>query len=523
MGIYLNPDNTEFYNAVNHSKIYIDKTGLIEYTNSVLFGEHRNVCVSRPRRFGKSMAANMLVAYYSKGCDSAELFNSLRISENKEYHKHLNQYNVIHLNIPTFLDEAESAEQMVAFIREDVMEELLQSFPEIQMPSRKTLSKVLATIFNATKIPFIFIIDEWDCIFREHKSDVKSQEEYLYFLRNVLKNQPYTALVYMTGILPIKKYGDHSALNMFDEFSMTNAEPIQEFTGFTQEEVQNLCREYEMDFSETKKWYDGYCLGDISIYNPKSVIEAVSRKRFDNYWTQTETYESVRTYIEMNYDGLRDTIIELIAGERKRIDTTTFSNDMVTFHIQDDVLTLLIHLGYFAYDFDTKEIYIPNHEIREQFISTVRAIGWNDVIKSLQLSDELLQATMEMDEKKVAAIVEQVHQENVSVLKYNDENSLSCVLSLAYYAAKGKYIMYREQAGGKGYADLVFMPKTTCDTPAFIVELKWNKSAETAIEQIKERQYTECLQTYTGDVILVGINYDRQTKKHTCCIQKVTK
>ncbi len=523
MGIYLNPSNVDFYNAVNYSQIYVDKTNLIEYTNKVLFGEQKFICVSRPRRFGKSMAANMLVAYYSRGCDSKELFACFKIAQHPDFEKHLNQYNVVHLNISPFMDEAENVQEMVQFIKDDIMEELLSSFPDVQMPYRKTLEKVFATIFNATKKSFIFVIDEWDCIFREHKKDKASQEAYLKFLRNLLKNQPYVALVYMTGILPIKKYGDHSALNMFDEYSMTNQMTLAEFTGFTEQEVNSLCKKYGMSFEETKRWYDGYDLKGLSIYNPRSVVMAMSSHDFDNYWTKTETYESIRTYIEMNYDGLRDTIIKLIAGERKKIDTTTFTNDMITFEIQDDILTLLIHLGYLAYNSDTKETFIPNYEIREQFISTVRVLGWNDVMKSLQLSEKLLQATLGMDGEKVAEIVEQVHRENTSILKYNDENSLSCIISLAYYSAKKDYVMYRELPGGDGFADLVFVPRRTYQTPAFIVELKWNQSAETAIEQIKQKQYADCLKDYSGEILLVGINYNKYDKKHTCKIEKITK
>ena len=526
MGIYLNPGNDAFQEAVN-SEIYVDKSMLIAFTNKKTRTSQKNICVSRPRRFGKSMAADMLVAYYSRGCDSRELFKNLKIARNPSFEKHLNKYNVIHLNIPNFLEDAENADDVIQFIKEDVMDELLHSFPDVQMPKRLTLTKALATIFNATKVPFIFIIDEWDCIFREYKDNKNAQEAYLIFLRGLLKNQSYAALVYMTGILPIKKYGKHSALNMFDEYSMTNAEPIEEFTGFTEDEVRQLCQTYQMDFSETKKWYDGYSLNHHSIYNPKSVVEAMMRKKFDNYWTKTETYESIRTYIEMNYDGLRDSIIEMIAGERKEIDTTTFTNDMVTFQIQDDVLTLLIHLGYLAYDFDTKEIFIPNYEIREQFISTVRVLGWNDVIKSIQLSDKLLQATLQMQEEKVAEIIEEVHRQNTSIIQYNNENSLSCVLSLAYYSAKKDYVMYRELAGGDGFADLVFVPRKNCQLPAFIVELKWNKSAETAIDQIKKKKYAECLQDYAGEILLVGINYDRDSKednkKHICVIEKMRK
>ena len=524
MGIYLNPNNTEFYNAVNHSKIYVDKTELIAYANSVLYGEQRNICVSRPRRFGKSMAANMLVAYYSRGCDSRELFKDLKIAQHPSFEKHLNKYNVIHVNMLDELTESESVNKMIATLKKKILWELEEEFGEIRCYDWNDLVMVMKTIHNKTGQQFVIIIDEWDCLFRKYVNDTAAQKAYLDFLCLWMKGKSYIALAYMTGILPIKKYGEHSALNMFDEYSMTNAEPIEEFTGFTEDEVRELCQTYDMDFDETKKWYDGYVLNGQSIYNPKSVVEAMTRKKFDNYWTKTETYESIKTYIVMNYDGLRDTIAQMIAGERKKIDTTTFTNDMVTFQIQDDVLTLLIHLGYLAYDFDTKEIFIPNYEIREQFISTVRVLGWDDVIKSIQLSDKLLDATLNGDAEKVAEIVEQVHDENTSILQYNNENSLSCILSLAYYSAKKSYVMYRELAGGKGFADLVFIPRKECRTPAFIVELKWNKSAEAAIDQIRQKKYTESLKDYSGEILLVGINYDKDAeKKHTCVIERAIK
>lgn len=376
MGIHLNPNNIDFWQALN-SKIYVDKSMLIEYTNNAVYTEQKFICVSRPRRFGKSMAANMLMAYYSRGCNSKEMFSGLKIAESESFEKHLNKYNVIHINMVDYFGESENIEEMLNFIREDISEELLDEFSDIKFPKRTTFTKLFETIFAKTEIPFVFIIDEWDCIFRMHKNDTDSQTAYLNFLRNLLKGKSYVALAYMTGILPIKKYGEHSALNMFDEYSMTNAEPIEEFTGFTEKEVIDLCQKYDMSFEETKKWYDGYKLNELSIYNPKSVVASMIRKKFDNYWTSTETYEALKVYIEMNFDGLKDTIIKLLAGEKATIDTTTFTNDMITFATKDDVLTLLIHLGYLTYDFYTQEVYIPNYEISQQFASTIKVMGWS--------------------------------------------------------------------------------------------------------------------------------------------------
>lgn len=526
MGIYLNPGNTLFYNAATYTKPYVDKSELIAYTNSMMFGEHKEICVSRPRRFGKSMAANMLVAYYSRGCDSRELFQNLKIAQTPDFEKHLNKYNVIRLNITDYTQDAETMSEMLDYIREDLIDELEREFSDVQMPKRKILSKVIETIFNATGIPFIFIIDEWDCIFREFQNNKDAQNDYLKFLRNLLKNQPYSALVYMTGILPIKKYGEQSALNMFDEYSMTNAEPIEEFTGFTEAEVIELCQKYDMDFNEMKKWYDGYSLNNLSIYNPKSVVEALNRGRFDNYWTKTETYESLKKYIQMDHFGLHSIVTSLISGEHMPVNPNKFQNDMTTFNSADDVLTLLVHLGYLAYSYDGK-VWIPNSEVQQEFINSIEDGGWEPVMAAIRQSEKLLKFTLQMNEEKVAEMVEEAHRNNASIIQYNDENSLSCVISLAYYSARKNYIIYREMPAGEGYADLVFVPRIGCSDPAMIVELKWNKSAETAITQIKDKKYADCLQDYSGEILLVGISYDRdeknEPKKHCCKIEKIVK
>ncbi len=521
MGIYLNPSNVDFYNAVNHSQIYVDKTELIKYTNKVLFGEQKFICVSRPRRFGKSMAANMLTAYYSCGCDSKEMFSQLKIAEAESFEKHLNRYNVIHINMVNFLGESQDIDEMIGFIEEDLIDELKNEYPDVRYPRRENLIKVIAAIFSQTNIPFIFIIDEWDCIFRVHKSDEKSQTKYLNFLRNLLKDQSYVALAYMTGILPIKKYGEHSAINMFTEIAMTNPRELAEFTGFTESEVKALCNEYGMPFDETKRWYDGYNLKGVSIYNPRSVVMSMTGHDYDNYWTSTETYEALKIYIEMNFDGLKDKVTQLIAGEKIEINPGKFQNDMTTLRSADDIFTLLVHLGYLTYDFYTKQVWIPNSEVAQEFINSIEDGGWEEVVKAIKSSDELLKATLNCDEEKVAEMIDKAHSDNTSILKYNDENSLSCVISLAYYSARKTYTIERELPAGKGYADLVFRPRKNNSNPAMIVELKYDKSAEGALEQIKKKQYTDCLKDYSGEILLVGINYDKDSKCHNCRIEKI--
>lgn len=531
MGIYLNPNNIGFKEAVA-SEIYVDKTGLIEYTNKVFGTQQKYLCVSRPRRFGKTMAASMLTAYYSCGCDSRELFRGLQIEKAESFKEHLNQHDLIFLNIQKFLSRVEKPEDLVLYLQERVLEELYENYPfltekekckPVEKKTRK-LAGILEEIYKITGNQFVFIIDEWDCIFREEQHDTKAQTEYLDFLRDLLKDAEYAKLTYMTGILPIKKYGSHSALNMFMEFSMTNPKGLAEYVGFTEVEVRNLCAEFGMDFGETKQRYDGYQFRKAPhVYSPKSVVDAMLNQEFDNYWTQTETYEALRIYIDMNFDGLKDSIVRMLSGERCRINTNTFANDMTSLKTRDDVLTLLIHLGYLAYDMWEKEVFIPNAEISSEFVNAIEGAGWNAVIKAIRTSEMLLEATWKKDPDAVAEGIDASHLET-SVLTYNNENSLSCTITLAYYSARIYYDIFREMPTGEGFADIVFLPKINhSDKPAMIIELKWNKSAKGAINQMKEKRYIKNLESYSGNLLLVGINYNIKTKRHECVIESVEK
>ena len=520
MGNYLNPGNEKFRRMIQ-SEIYVDKTGMIKYTNSVLDTAQNYVCVSRPRRFGKSMAANMLTAYYSRGCDSKKLFHSFEIAKDKDFEKYLNQYNTIFLNMQEFLSRSYNVEKLIERVKKLVIRDLKMEYPEVDYFDDTDLIECMQDIYAQMQYPFVVIIDEWDCIFREYKQDKEAQEKYLDFLRDLLKDKACIYLSYMTGILPIKKYGTHSALNMFDEYSMTNQYALAESTGFTEREVRQLCECYQMSFEQTKDWYDGYNVNGVSIYNPRSVTSAMMNRVFDSYWTQTETYEALKMYIVRNENGLRDKIIRMIAGEHISINTKTFQNDMCTFETADDILTLLVHLGYLTYDFDTKTAWIPNKEVRQEFLNSIQGQEFQTVNNAIHRSDKLLQLTLAQNAEKVAEMLQEVHSENCSVIQYNDENSLACVLSLAYYSAQDSYAIYRELQGGEGFADLVFIPRTGNHNPAMIVELKWNQTTGIALEQIKDRKYIRCLKDYYGKVLFVGVNYDKKSKKHTCQFEMV--
>ena len=528
MGMFLNPGNSAFQ-AVLNAKIYVDKTGLINYTNSVLASTDAFICNSRPRRFGKSITANMLTAYYSKGCDSEKMFSDLEISKAEDFKKHLNKYDVIHLDIQWCMEPAGGPERIVSYISEKTIQELRESYPDILKESTTSLPEALAIINAETGNKFIVIIDEWDVLIRDEAANQKVQEEYINFLRGMFKGtEPtkYIQLAYLTGILPIKREKTQSALNNFDEFTMLSPSILAKYIGFTGDEVRRLAKEYHQDFNEVKRWYDGYLLRDYQVYNPRAVISVMQKGEFKSYWSETASYEAIVPLINMNYDGLKTAIIEMLSGAAVKVNTATFKNDTLNIQSKDDVLTYMIHLGYLGYDQARKMAFVPNEEIRQELTIAVESRAWSEMLGFWKESESLLDATLNMDEDAVAKQVEKIHREYVSVIQYHNENSLSSVLTVAYLSAMQYYFKpIRELPTGRGFADFVFLPKPEYrdDYPALVVELKWNKKVQTAMQQIKEREYPSSVLNYTGDILLVGINYDKDSKEHQCLIEKYEK
>ena len=529
MGIYLNPGNESFASLVK-SGTYVDKTGLISYMNGQIGKAKHLIASSRPRRFGKTLAVQMLAAYYSKGCDSREIFRNLEIAKDDSFEKHLNQYDVIRIDIQWMRGiakkrmEEKKASSIIGYIQNEVVRELREAYPDYVAEDETLIASALAAINNADKKQFVIIIDEWDCVFREDKDNQILQNDYIDFLRSLFKGgaaDEFVKLAYITGILPIKKYGTQSALNNFRELTMIAPGGIAKYIGFTEAEVRSLCKEHGMPFSEMKKWYDGYFLSRIGhVYCPNSVMEAIENEDFQNYWSQTETYESLKMYIDMDFDGLKQIIVDMLGGKKSRIYPETFQNDMTSFKSASDVLTLLVHLGYLAYDSKTKEVFIPNEEGRETFVLSIMDGSWNEVYKAIQDSEKLLNATLAMDEASVSRMIQDVHMRNTSSLVYNNEISLASVIQVAYYTAARDYTLIREMPTGEGFADMVFLPKRQTKKPAFIVELKWDKSAKGAIDQIIDKKYPVALEEYADNLLLVGINYDKNTKEHSCVIEK---
>ncbi len=531
MGIFLNPSSQLFRESLN-SEIYVDKTLLISHTNKHLNTKQKYLCVSRPRRFGKTMAAEMLASYYGAVEDTSKLFDRLQIAKDENYREHLNQYHVIKLDMQTFMTSTKTIPEMLDFLTTAIVRDVKKSWPDMRLDDETTLHLVLANVYQETGRQFVFLIDEWDCVMRRIRV-WEEQKIYLDFLRNLFKDQEYVALAYMTGILPIKKYGEHSTLNMFSEYSMIRSHKLIPYFGFTEDEVHELCDRYDMDFATAQEWYDGYHFvigrGDkaknVSMYSPRSVVMSMLEEYYDSYWSQTETYEALKDYIEMNYDGLQDAIVEMLAGGAVEINTNSFQNDMTNFASKDDIFTLLVHLGYLSYDENTKSVVIPNKEVEQVFVTSIQNIpAYSEVFASVKASKELLKSLWELDTDAVAEGIEKAHMQFPSI-KYNNENALSCVIELAFYYAREYYTIVREMPTGKGFADICYIPKSRhADKPAVIIELKWDKSVDAAIDQIKRREYPEALAAYQGNLLLCGINYDKDAeKKHTCVIEKYGK
>ena len=523
MGTYINRGNCEFSDIVNSE--YVDKTSLIPLINMTLNTENRYSCVTRCRRFGKSMAAKMLCAYYDKSCDSRELFRGLKAEQDSTFETYLNKYYVICVDITDFTTKYRGERDIVKRIQNRIIKEVLDVFPQVNIQDDDDLMDILYRISDSTGERFVMIIDEWDAILREMGSDEYIMTSYVDLLRRLFKglgsNKVFSG-AYLTGILPIKRYNTESALNNFNEYSVIDPAFLAPCFGFTKDEVQTLAEQHNVSVEDLKMWYDGYNIGrEKSIYNPYSVMKAIQRGECRSYWTTTGAYDSINTYIQMNFDGLKDDIIKMLAGEHVQVNTSKFQNDMHIVRSKNDALTVMIHLGYLSYNHDGKECYIPNKEVAEEFLNAVEDTSWTRLVDTISASQNLLAATISGNEQAVAQAIDLAHDENTSILSYNDENSLACVLSIAYIWAKNEYVIHREYAMGKGYADLVMIPRRNVSKPALVIELKYNQSIDTAISQIKRKNYPAKLADYAGDILLVGINYDRESKQHTCKIESV--
>lgn len=504
-----------FQKTLNNG-IYVDKSVLIQKVSQKIGTEDSFICITRPRRFGKSVNAHMLGAYYTRGMDSHALFDSLAIAETERYPQHLNQHNVIFMDLSRMPDPCESYKDYIDYIKEGLTEDIEEGYG-LQKKKRMSLSDLLTAVGE----PFIFILDEWDAIFHKEFMTEDDKRDYLEFLKGLLKNQPYVELAYLTGVLPITKYSSGSELNMFDEYSFMNDNIYDSYFGFSEMEVRELCQgDNTLSYEELKAWYDGYRTSEgQSLFNPRSVSQALSRGVCQSYWAQTGPMNEIADCIANNVDEVREDMVRLVAGIPVEAKINGYSVAERTLDTREKILSAMVVYGFLSYYQGV--LRIPNRELMEKFESVLANDNMGEVKAIVDQSKEMLRATLNRDESKVAAILENVHDREIPFLSYGDENALSCVITLCYLAARDHYDMEREAKSGKGYCDYLFLPKKK-GSPAIILELKVGGSCEEAIAQIKVKDYLQKARAQgCRDILLVGINYDKN-KRHQCRIEEIT-
>ena len=553
MGCFLNPDNDNSFIRLANSKnkyLFVDKTDFIEHINERINEDNRFLAVTRPRRFGKTVTAHMLSAYYSKGYVGQNIFDKLEIANKPSFVEHLNKYNVLYIDMNSIKDKyisykadssfyIEGIDDLVDFLQFIVVHELKQNqeyadqINNAPLVGKKSLLSALEVVCKYTSEKFIFIMDEWDLICREYRNEPVLLEKFIEVMRGLFKSdggQACFALAYLTGILPIKKYNSQSALNVFKEYNMLTPEPYETYFGFTEDEVAEIVKSPNCTLShqELKKWYEGYKLNGIDIYNPNSVVSAVSDGKCKSYWSRTSSNEEVVRLINMDFDGIKNDVMNLIEGARVVFDFSNFQNDMVTINNKNDVFSLLVCLGYLGCsdvggDGNYKQAYVPNNEIKYALMGIIKGQEWFERIENIKRSESLLKAILELDATTVATLIQDVHNSPaVSLLDYNDEESLTyCVMTGLLWSTLGKYITRREEQAGKGRADLVYEPMLNGTTPLILIEFKYDGSAEEAIAQIKKQEYFKRYTRQYRDIIIVGINYSTKTKDHQCLIEKL--
>lgn len=507
---FIDYGNSDFRSVINSD--FVDKSGLINVLNEKIDSEKRYICISRPRRFGKSVAAKMLYAYYDRSSDSHKLFEGLEITKSPDYEKHLNKYPTIYLDWNYFATNKTST--VVKDAQKAIIEDLKTAYPFVK--ESENLMVALTEITGHTGDRFIFIIDEWDMLVRDVDEDV--QKEYVNLLRSLFKSNVANKvflLVYMTGILPIIKTETQSALNNFDEFSVIRPVKTDKYYGFTLNEVEALCQKHGMNLELMKHAYDGYIIGkEKSMFNPNSVMMAIEDGEYNSHWSKTASFSTIERYLNTDADQVRTKIINMMNGGEEFVRVSSFRNDMKNIYTSDDVLTLLTHLGYLSYNPENQKVRIPNTEVAEEFENAVRLAGWGELSKAVDLSRQLLDDTINLRKEKVARAFDDYHFEASSLLEFNDENSMRCAITLAYYAAKPFYKIFHELPTGKGFADMVFIPLPSTPFPAIVVELKYDTSADSAIDQIKRKDYPKSLKGFSKQIVLCGINYNKATSKH---------
>jgi len=519
MGIYLNPSNAGFKKTLA-GNIFVDKSMLISELNKFIDSGNQYICVSRPRRFGKTIATNIMCAYYSKGCDSREIFSKLKISKAKNYEQYLNKLNFIAIDVASEYQNANDKNEMLKDLQKKVRDEFQEQYPKIRFVKNETIANCMMKVYKENNETFVIILDEYDCLVRD-TFGTHLFADYLEFLNGLFKSntlKPAIALAYLTGILPIVRDRVQSKLNNFEEYTILNSYNLAEFVGFTEKEVKPLCKKYKVDYAQCKKEYDGYAQNGYEIYNPESVVKCMLKGEFGNFWGKTSTYMVITDRLKHNYKGAKEDVIKMLSGEEVKVDVEMYLNTMTDFVSKDDVFTYLIHLGYLAYDNNKFTCRIPNLEVRKEWhraVSTLPEYSKTDEI--IKASEELLEQTLLKNSDAVAKALDNTHLHVTSSRNYNNENALAAAVYIAFVHALNYYNCFKELSTGKGFADLVYVPVVKSpEHPAIIIELKHNQSTGKALQQIQSRQYFDALDNYKGNLLFVAINYDKDTKKHEC-------
>ena len=507
------------FTKTTKEKYFVDKSGLISKMNELIGTASQYVCITRPRRFGKTLNAMMLASYYSKSADCKDIFDKLQISKDTSYLKYLNKCNVVYITFNQLPSPKCSYEDFINRYISMIYDDLKEQY-SININNNMVVSDVFNAVYNQTGESFVFILDEWDYIFNNNLFSENDRKSFLKFLEDLLKDKSYVDLAYMTGVLPIAKYSTSSTINMFDEYTFLNDEDFDIFFGFTENEVEKLClQQNKISMNELKTWYNGYITPrKYEIYNPRSVAFALRKGRCQTYWTNTGPMDEISYYIENNVEEVRNDIVKMVSGLPVDIHLEGYSAEKLNLNTRDEILSAMAVYGFLSYHDET--LTIPNKELRMKFDYSLKNHQMGAISELVLKSNEMLEATLKKDTETMTALLEEAHDINIPVIKYNDENSLACVVTLVYLSARTKYKIIREMPAGKGFADFIFYPNDK-SKPAFILELKKNSTPEEALKQIKEKKYNLALKDYTGEKFAVGISWDGKTKKHNIKIEDI--
>ncbi len=537
MGIYLNSKKmTTIYRSQMNHPYYVDKSMLLAKLFPLVEAGDYHICITRPRRFGKSVMAAMVGSFFGKGTDSKELFSTLRIADKKDYTDYLNQYDLVYIDFSQVANEQNNYQEFIDKIKSKLQNDLHNGFPQVNFPENGSVQDDFDQIFEETGTSFLFVFDEWDCIFHMNYTSDDDRRDFLAFLASITKGTSFARFTYMTGILPISKYSSGSSLNHFDEYTMASDDSFGEYFGFTQSEVGQLYQKFlrnqpspQVTLEDLEYWYDGYSLpNQVKIYNPRSVVLALERNSVRDYWTKTGPYDEIATYIVNDVDDIKKDLAVLLAGDSVEADMEEFAATSMELDTRDKILSAMLVYGFLSHGDRPGTVRIPNGELMKEFASTVRrqpSTGYSHNL--LVASGRMLQATLDSDTQTMEEMLDYAHNTETSILSYNNEVELSYIVNLLYFKARDTYEVVREEKGGKGYVDFLFKPLNPNET-GLILELKTDATPDDAIDQIKEKDYVLAFKgklgeksRYTGKVLAVGIGYDAKTKEHHCKVEEL--